>query len=304
MYWENAVVLSIKFLFINFTPDFLTQKIFYMKKILFSLSFLGLFSLSFAQTVVWSDNFDDQDISDWTLVDADGDDRNWGDTFTITNSDGDPVVPISLISRSWQTTPLTPDNWAISPAIDLSNASGTIELSYVTRVPAAQWDQEHYTVYVATSNSTLVLPGAPIQLTETLGDEGDTGEPVNHTLDISSLAGESSVYVAFRHHDVTDMDYLSIDDVTVTAESLNVADVSLTKVSSVYPNPAKDMVNIKLADDFNSSKTTVTLTGVTGKQVAQFDNVKAVNVSNLPAGVYVMTITDGKKTEVKKLIKK
>ncbi|MDG4949518.1 T9SS type A sorting domain-containing protein [Weeksellaceae bacterium KMM 9724] len=82
-------------------------------------------------------------------------------------------------------------------------------------------------------------------------------------------------------------------------------DIASTKsVSAVYPNPAKDVVNIKLANDFNAAKTLVTVTNVSGKKVASFDSVNKVNVANLPAGVYILTITDGTKTETKKLIKK
>lgn len=79
---------------------------------------------------------------------------------------------------------------------------------------------------------------------------------------------------------------------------------SAKSVSAVYPNPAKDVVNIKLAEDFNAAKTLVTVTNVSGKKVASFDSVNKVNVANLPAGVYILTITDGTKSETKKLIKK
>ncbi|MDO5655106.1 MAG: T9SS type A sorting domain-containing protein [Flavobacteriaceae bacterium] len=75
-------------------------------------------------------------------------------------------------------------------------------------------------------------------------------------------------------------------------------------VSTVYPNPAKDQVRVKLAQNFNSAKTTATLTNMSGKLVANFANINDINVSNLPAGVYILTLTDGKLTESKKLIKK
>lgn len=75
-------------------------------------------------------------------------------------------------------------------------------------------------------------------------------------------------------------------------------------VSTVFPNPAKDVVKIKLAEEFNEAKTSVTVTSVTGQNVATFTNVNDMNVSKLPAGVYVMTITDGVNTETKKFIKK
>ena len=59
---------------------------------------------------------------------------------------------MSLISRSWSGQALTPDNWAITPAIDLSTASGLIEIKFITQVAAAAWDEEEYSIYVASSN--------------------------------------------------------------------------------------------------------------------------------------------------------
>lgn len=75
-------------------------------------------------------------------------------------------------------------------------------------------------------------------------------------------------------------------------------------VSTVYPNPAQDIVKVQLAEGFNTSKTKVSVSNMSGQQVAQFADINQVNVAKLPAGVYVLTITDGVKTESKKLIKK
>ena len=95
------------------------------------------------------------------------------------------------------------------------------------------------------------------------------------------------------------------DNIIINGESAAVSDINTNvNISAVYPNPAKDLVNIRLAQDFDAAKTTVSLTNMAGQQVASFANVDQVNVSKLPAGAYVMTITDGKKTETKKLIKR
>ena len=170
-----------------------------------------------AEITHFSDNFDDEDISDWTLTDSDGDGNNWGDIFAINNTAGTPVTPVSLISRSWQTNPLTPDNWAVSPVIDLSSASGTITLNWITQVAAASFDLEKYSIHVGTVNDISVLINSTTSLTETLGDVGNTGAPTPHTLDLSAMAGQAQVYIAFRHWDTTDQDFISIDDVTVTS---------------------------------------------------------------------------------------
>lgn len=278
-----------------------------MKKTLLTLSLLGGMLLGYSQSVIWMDDFNDEDLSDWTLIDADMDGNNWGDMFTVNDSDQQPVTPVSLISRSWQGDPLTPDNWAISPAIDLSAVSGDISLEYITQVPAASWDEEHYTVYVSTTNTIDGFTSSATQMSETLGDAGNTGTPTPKSLDISAFAGEETVYIAFRHHDVTDMDFISIDDVTVMAESLSTSDLSSEAKSSLtlYPNPAKDLVKVGLGENFDLNKVRITVTNLTGKVVSKVSfDANGINVSNLPAGLYVVTATDGENTVSKKLIKK
>ncbi len=212
-----------------------------MKKITLVLSIALLATATYGQQTVWSDDFNDEDISDWTLTDSDGDGNDWGDIFQIGDGAGGFVTPVSLISRSWSGSPLTPDNWAVTPAIDLSGAAGTINVTYVTQVAAQSWDQEKYSIHVGTSNDISVLINSATSLTEILGDAGDTGTPVSHSLDISSLAGSGTVYIAFRHWDCTDQDFLSVDDLTVTASTLSVDEFASNNFKHFYNADSKTL---------------------------------------------------------------
>ena len=255
-----------------------------------------------AQTVIWSDNFDDEDVSDWSVYDEDGDGNNWADLFAIQDSNGNPVTPISIISRSWQSNvPLTPDNWIVSPAIDLSSVSGDITLSWKVMAAAnSSWNAEHYTVYVANSTELADLEASPVSFTETYSG---SGEQQLKTLDLSSLAGQT-VYVAFRHYDCTDQDFISIDDVQIEGNvTAGVSDVNAS-LASIYPNPVVDTFNVSLSSKFNANEVQVTITDLTGKTVKTFGAVSSYNVADLAAGVYVVKITDGKTTETKKIVKK
>ncbi len=273
-----------------------------MKKFLFSLAMIAGFSVMNAQTVIWSDDFEDEDVSDWMIYDEDGDGNAWGDYFQVQDGAGNPVSPISLISRSWQGGPLTPDNWIVSPAVDLSSATGVITLRWKVQAAAESWDNEHYSVYVGTDMDIMALEASSVSFSETYDDPADAGSQYDRELDLSSFAGET-VYIAFRHHDVTDMDWISIDDVSVEGETLAVSDVNKS-VSAVYPNPVVDSFNVNLSSKFKSSNVTVTVTDLTGKTVKTFGAADSYNVSELPKGVYVVKITDGKNTETKKIVKK
>ncbi|MEO8934549.1 MAG: choice-of-anchor J domain-containing protein [Xanthomarina sp.] len=261
-----------------------------MKKItLLSFSLLFSYAMS-AQVVVWSEDFNDEDLSDWTLIDADGDGRNWGDIFQVTTGapDNTPVTPVSLISRSWQQSPLTPDNWAISPAIDLTGASGTITVEWITQVPAAPWDAEKYSIHVGTTNNTFDLVASPTSLTQTLGDAGHTGTPINQTLDISSLAGEAQVYIAFRHWDSTDNDFISIDDVVVTAQTvLSVQDVALNSMFIGCKNRVLTISNIEGGGNYR-------VLSITGQDLLSGNirlETQNIDVSKLASGIYIVEVT-------------
>lgn len=279
-----------------------------MKKI--TLLFLFAFALTIgvkAQNTMWSDNFDDEDISDWTLVDADGDTNNWGDIFQI--SDGAtppaPVTPVSLISRSWQGSPLTPDNWATTSAIDLTTAGGVVTLEYITQVPAATWDQEYYSVYVSTTNDINLIPTDPntVELSETLGDANDSGAPTPKSVDISSLSGEPVVYVTFRHHNVTDMDFISIDDAIINATTLlSVDQFNLEKMSHFYNKNTK----ILSLNSSNAVFSAIEVYNILGQQVVNkklSNSSELINMSGLTDGVYLVKVFIGNTSKTIKVLK-
>ena len=58
---------------------------------------------------------------------------------------------------------------------------------------------------------------------------------------------------------------------------------------AVYPNPVKDVLNIATDKPVHS----IRIYNVYGTEVAQAANTKSINVSHLPAGVY-MVRADGK----------
>ncbi len=258
-----------------------------IKKLLFAGALALAFNTMNAQVQVWKDDFNDENIDDWVTYDDDGDGFNWGDIFKIQNNQGVAVTPISLISRSWSGAALTPDNWVISPAINITGAGGALTLTWITQVAAAAWDEEKYTVYVATSPDQAALLASPVQKTQVLGQGTNAGTPVNQTLDISAFIGQPQIYVAFRHHDVTDMDFISIDDVTVKATTLAVSDVSKTKVS-IYPNPTTEVLNVTAG----SKVSAVEVFDMMGRKVSDATLVDGkVDVKNLAKGAYVLKVT-------------
>jgi hypothetical protein len=276
-----------------------------MKKTLLSFIFLWAIQ-SEAQTQVFIDDFNDEDVADWTLIDSDGDNKFWGDQFTVTNTAGVAVTPVGLISRSWQGTPLTPDNWAITPLIDLSAFSGnTVTLSWNVKAAAASWDQEEYSVYIGTTNDITDLINASVNYNEIYDDPSNSGPIINRTLDLSGLAGQG-IYIAFRHHNCTDMDYLWIDDVTVTATILK-SDSFFSTNFTLSPNPVKDVFTVNAKN--NVAIQNITVVDINGRVVNEVNNSNSseamqVNIGELNAGVYFVKVQTELGVGTSKIIKK
>jgi hypothetical protein len=189
-----------------------------MKKLLLPISVLLLSSGAFGQ--FYTDNFDDNDISDWSLTDADGDGNDWE---VQTNNSGDALGKV--ISASYDNTDgaLTPDNYMVSPSFSLVGATGTTIVKWTVTAQDQSYAAEKYSVYAHTSNAVIDLSGSAQSFTETLG----TGV-FERTLDISALNGETAVYIAFRHYDCTDEFQIVLDDVSV--ETLPPFDIEMTSV--------------------------------------------------------------------------
>ncbi|WP_407556153.1 choice-of-anchor J domain-containing protein [Winogradskyella sp. 4-2091] len=192
-----------------------------IKKI--TLVFLLCFSanqLTTAQTY-FSDDFSSGDLSLWTLTDSDGDGDNW----SIANLEA--VQAEHATSASWNSTAgiLTPDNWMVSSAIDLTTATGNVFLQWKAYAQDQSWANENYSVYVSTASDIASLSNSSTSFNEVIGA---TGAYVDRNIDVTSFVGQT-IYVAFRHHNVSDQFRINIDDVVV--RSVNDDDAELTSIN-------------------------------------------------------------------------
>lgn len=164
------------------------------------------------KNVHFEEDFDDEtSLDSFILIDADGDGQNWyWDSF---EEDG------YLLSRSWssQLGPLTPDNWIITPEIDLSEVDSgkEIYLNY-TVCPSANtpiYRTERYSVLVSITG-TDITDFTDVIWDETLTQTMENWVYVLREIDISTYAG-LKIRIAFRHHDSTDKDRISLNDFEV-----------------------------------------------------------------------------------------
>src|SRR5690625_7608265 len=81
--------------------------------------------------------------ADWIAYDEDGDGQNWRVTQIVDN-DENPVGGKLLLSASYENLfgPLTPDNWAVTPAIDLSEVGEDETVTLVWEVAGVDRSEE------------------------------------------------------------------------------------------------------------------------------------------------------------------
>ena len=143
----------------------------------------------------------------WTTVDSDGDGNNWYVTSGVVHA-GDGCVT----SASWvNNTVLTPDNWLITPAVELF---GVDTLSFWVAGQDPNYAAEHFSVYLSTTGTAI-----SDFTTTLLYDQVSTPTMTQYTVDLSPYSGQT-VYIAFRHHNVTDMFRLNLDDVEIYTYSV------------------------------------------------------------------------------------
>lgn len=257
-----------------------------MKKILLSL---GVVLTSIAANAQLFSASAAADFQNFSIVDADT--NIWG-IYDLTGSTLPAPLEAQgevLMSFSYDNTvgPLVPDNFVITPVINLTAVTGSIDLSFKLGSPettASGWYEEYISVYAfdGVSGFAAAVAGTPIHSAAlTAGEQMFT---FNYSL--SSFAGVDSLMIAFRHHNCTDENFVVLDDINVT----NIVGMDENSISaSVYPNPASEVLNINL----NANAVSVSIIGLDGKVISTESvnaNSYAVNVSQLVAGVYIYEV--------------
>ena len=173
---------------------------------------------------VFFEDFENGLPDTWTTIDADGDGYYWT-YYSGTELSTHSGVGI-VYSESYNvinSSALTPDNWLITPQINLN---GTMKVWL-----RGDYDSERFAIYLSTSGNSVD------DFIELVPETTATDKYVEYTADLSEYAGLQG-YIAIRHFNVTDALYLNLDDfgvfldddwttVTASGNSVNLADLEL-----------------------------------------------------------------------------
>ena len=173
----------------------------------------NIYSTIPARQTVWSDDFDDGDISDWTTG---GTNNTWGITSALSYSS-----PYSLTDSPGSDYLNDTDSWAIAPVINLSSYSGA-KLEFQLN-GESESDTDFLYVQVSTDLSDwtyqYILINDEFYYDGVNGISGTLNGKA--TVDLGAYDGNSTVYIRFRFtsYSTNTEDGWYIDDVKVTAAS-------------------------------------------------------------------------------------
>lgn len=273
-----------------------------MRKIYFFLAGLSTCLNVSAQSEVFFDDFEDQNLEGYTLYNLDGltpddpdlatmEDSAW--TVRFISSQGWENGN-SAFSVSWYQNDEGPsDDWLITPGIEIGTDA---MLSWDAMAITSSGDfRDRYQVFIG--------PSADLGDFESLSPEFDTGElgeedePTSHSLNLSELGYENqTIFVAFRNNTQGfDPDSpvgpgnggneLAIDNISVSTV-LSLQEENVFSELKLFPNPSSGDIQMSLSVDENL-ETQMDIIDITGKAI------RIENLGILPAGHNQWTIKRG-----------
>ncbi|MBR5725284.1 MAG: choice-of-anchor J domain-containing protein, partial [Muribaculaceae bacterium] len=205
-------------------------------------------------------------LQGWTLNDADGDGYNWTHNTSFGGHDGSTGL---VYSQSYDNSAgvLTPDNWMISPQVELGGSFSMWAHPQQSAYPA-----EHFGIYVSTTGTN------PSDFT--LLDEWTLSSAnwKQFSVDLGLYTGQQG-YIAVRHFNCSDQFYINVDDFELDTEA------SITIEMPVTITPAT--VYVRMKENLNPGTYSGTLTGaagtlngsvsLSGEVIAEYDITVAAN---------------------------
>ena len=161
-------------------------------------------------SMVWDFEDATAGYAPFTVEDQDGDGYNWTyynntglTTGRMTAHEGEGLIASASYDND-SGTALFPNNWLISPEVTLGGS-----LKFWAAGQDASYAAEKFGVYVTVDGTNYTQLGA---------DKTATGEYVEYEYDLTPYAGQTGKF-AIVHHNVTDMFFLNVDDITFDPSS-------------------------------------------------------------------------------------
>ena len=165
-----------------------------------------------APDILLQETFDEGIPSTWTLIDADGDKQTWwasyGVSFETPPGNGGTDCALSESFSNDMMSALKPDNYMVTPAIEVPNATYT--LTWYVAASDPEFPADKYSVYAGTLEGGKFSPIGDALHTEVIS----SGDFQERSVSLEAYKGQT-IYIAFRHYDCTDEFMMKLDDVMI-----------------------------------------------------------------------------------------
>jgi hypothetical protein len=161
------------------------------------------YDLRYRKKVYFYEDFENGLPSDWTTIDNDGDGYNWHSVnYSSSFCHSGSTIMASASYDNDNSTVLTPDNWLITPQLELQGA-----MKVWIRALHPNYAQEHFAIYLSTTGNSVS------DFTTVLVPETTLTDVVYraYTADLSAYEGQQG-YIAIRHFNCSDMYEILLDD--------------------------------------------------------------------------------------------
>lgn len=304
-----------------------------MKKIIL-LSVILLSKAVFAQIPVWINTFETpSDLQGWTFYDTNGNGNGWvqgqniyhNGTSLAYGTAGVLRHSINLVPTGNATGFATESDWVVSPEIDLTSAGGNITLAgYIGRQRSTHASVSR-DLYIFVSTSQKPVPdladfqqlaadaqsgtGAAYRFSASSNLPSDLTQFAESLVNISTFAGKK-IYIGLWSNRISsggapNSQNINIDEMAIYASVLSTKEVKTGKaLSKIMENPVSSSLQIKLDAALRENNTTVSVYNMGGQQILKTKYTRNINVSEFPAGTYIVEVSDGMVSERMKFIKK
>jgi hypothetical protein len=222
----------------------------------------------------------------------------WSTNFAV----GNPQAGLGLIfSNNASTASPTPANrWMFTPAMQLQANSVNTLTFFIRCLGAAPLPPQNLRLTVG-SSATIAAQTTMVYNSTTLAN------PAWTQITTSFTPTATGIYNFAFNHISADVQptamTLALDTFVITSVLSN--EQFATSELSIFPNPTKDILNIKM--DGSNTINAIQIVDLNGRQILSrtFDDVPnaQIDVNNLSAGMYLINITSGDKSITKKFLK-
>lgn len=169
---------------------------------------------------------------------------------------------------------------------------------------------------VATNTTETQLTGAGAYIIHTSGGTAGTSNSKTWTFDwIAPSAGTGAVtfYGAFNAannsgdntgDEIFTSSLAVQEDITISIADATIAEENI----HIFPNPVSNELTISFPGDFLSEQSSLEIISMDGRKVKEMEmimgNIPLIDVSDLKAGMYFVTVKTGNNSYTKKIVKK